>query len=117
MENINGGLYIFICIFILFIIYAIGGFDKFFKIYFTYYFKFTNKMKKINIDIYKSIFLLILGVFVYFYYQNSKIGRYTFTYDKDNILILDSKNGATYIIEDYYDGDKKTLLNTPSIIK
>ena len=117
MENISGGLYIFISIFILFIIYAIGGFDKILRIYFTYYFKLINKMKKINIDIYKSIFLLILVVFVYFYYQNSKIGRYTFTYDKENILILDSKNGATYIIEDYYDGDKKTLLNTPSIIK
>lgn len=74
-------------------------------------------MKNIKIDIYKSIFLLILGVFVYCYYENSKNNRFSFIYDKENILILDSKSGATYIIEDYYDGDKKTLLNTPSIIK
>ena len=57
-------------------------------------------MKNIKIDIYKSIFLLILGVFVYCYYENSKIGRFVVYIGNRGgaPIVLDSKNGATYTI-------------------
>ena len=69
-----------------------------------------------KIDIYKSIFLLILGVFVYCYFENNKNDRYIkISESKFDVLILDTKSGATYIID--YDGDGKFKLNSPSIIK
>ena len=73
-----------------------------------------------KIDIYKSIFLLILGVFVYCYFENNKNHRYNKISERndggyDDLLILDTKSGATYLID--YDGDGKIKLNSPSIIK
>ena len=52
-------------------------------------------MKNIKIDIYKSIFLLILVVFVYCYYLNTKNGRFIHFGETDKIL--DSRNGTIYI--------------------
>ena len=73
-------------------------------------------MKNLKIDIYKSIFLLILGVFVYCYYENSGIGRFSKIFDGEgDIVLLDTKSGATYLIE--FGGDGKVKNNTPSIIK
>jgi len=68
-----------------------------------------------KIDIYKSIFLLILGVFVYCYFENGKIGRYIKLSERIgsgyyDLLILDSKSGATYIID--YDNDGKVKINS-----
>ena len=78
-------------------------------------------MKNIKIDIYKSIFLLILGVFVYFYYQNSKIGRYAVINGNGlRILILDTKNGATYHTkEPFYENSRsnKVYENSRPLIK
>ena len=73
-------------------------------------------MKNIKIDIYKSIFLLILGVFVYCYYldskmanENNKIGRYTIINGKGlRILILDTKNGATYQTKEPFFEDNRS---------
>jgi hypothetical protein len=50
-------------------------------------------IKDIKIDPYKSIFLILLSIFIYCYYLNSKNGR--FVQVNDNIL--DSRNGAIYI--------------------
>jgi hypothetical protein len=77
-------------------------------------------MKTLNIDIYKSILLLILAVFVYCYYDNSRIGRFKKLSERkrsgyNDFLILDSKNGATYIID--YDGDGKVRLNSHTLYK
>ena len=47
-----------------------------------------------KIDIYKSIFLLILGVFVYCYYLNTQNGRFIQFKETE---ILDSRNGTIYI--------------------
>jgi hypothetical protein len=47
-----------------------------------------------KIDIYKSIFLLILGVFVYCYYLNTKNGRFVQFKESD---ILDTRNGTIYV--------------------
>ena len=73
-----------------------------------------------KIDICKSIFLIILAVFVYCYYENGRIGRYNKLSERkgggyNDILILDNKSGATYIID--YDGDGKIQLHSPSIHK
>jgi hypothetical protein len=77
-------------------------------------------MKQFKIDIYKSILLLILGVFTYCYYSNSKKdnnrnGRFTeFTNEYGFPIILDTKTGATYRIK----GDGLELkLHTPALIK
>lgn len=47
-----------------------------------------------KIDIYKSIFLLILGVFVYCFYLNTKNGRFVQFKESD---ILDTRNGTIYV--------------------
>lgn len=77
-------------------------------------------MKNLNIDIYKSILLLIFAVFVYCYYDNSRIGRFKKLSERRgsgyyDFIILDTKSGATYIIE--YDGDGKVRLNSQSLYK
>ena len=61
--------------------------------------------------------MVILGVFVYCYYENNRIGRYSKIFDNkyDQLLILDSKSGTTYLIE--FDGDGKVKINSQSIIK
>lgn len=68
-----------------------------------------------KIDIYKSIFLLILGVFVYCYYLNSLNGRFVSIYgDIYQSVILDSKSGATFKIRR---GHFEAIQTSPSIIK
>ena len=52
-------------------------------------------MKKINIDIYKILLLTLASLFIYFYIENSKIGR--FIPLTANGAILDTKNGAIYV--------------------
>jgi hypothetical protein len=85
-------------------------------------------MKNIKIDPYKSIFLLILAVFVYCYYLNikiveekNKIGRYTVINGNGlRILILDTKSGATYQTkEPFFENNRshKVYENSHSLIK
>jgi hypothetical protein len=59
-----------------------------------------------------------LAVFVFCYYLNSQNGRFSFTYDREGEygLILDTKNGTTYSIDDYRE-DKKAVINSQPIIK
>ena len=94
MENLNGGLYLIISSLILLIVYAIWGLDKILRIYYTFYYKLNNKMKNTNIDIYKSLLLVILAVFVYCYYLNSQNGRFVHFGETDEIL--DTRNGGLY---------------------
>jgi hypothetical protein len=71
-----------------------------------------------KIDIYKSVFLVILAVFVFCYYLDSQNGRFSFTYDLEGKygLILDTKNGTTYLIDEDRE-DKKVVINSQPIIK
>ena len=55
-------------------------------------------MKNIKIDIYKSIFLLILWVFVYCFYLNTQNGRFQLgsNVDLSHFEIIDTHSGAVY---------------------
>ena len=55
-------------------------------------------MKKINIDIYKIILLTLASLFLYFYMDNSKIGRFVPITNNGVVSILDTKNGAIYVL-------------------
>jgi len=58
-------------------------------------------MKNLKIDIYKSFFLIIFGIFVFLYYLNSKKEDYTIISinDGQRYLILNTKDGTQYLFK------------------
>ncbi len=56
-------------------------------------------MKLEKPTLFQSALLVILIIFCTLYYQQSKIGAYTFSGDNDN-LMLDTRNGTVYYWED-----------------
>ncbi len=56
-------------------------------------------MKLEKPTLFQSILLLFITMFCIIYYQQSKIGRYIFHGDGNN-LILDTRNGTVYFIDD-----------------
>lgn len=72
-------------------------------------------IKDIKIDPYKSIFLLLLSVFIYCYYLNSKNGR--FVRYNDSNYILDTRNGKLYTPLNYKKSTDALFITTNPIIK
>lgn len=56
-------------------------------------------MKTEKPTLFQTALLLILVMLCILYYQQSEIGRYVFSGD-ENHLILDTKNGTVYYIDD-----------------
>jgi hypothetical protein len=72
-------------------------------------------IKDIKIDPYKSIFLLLLSIFIYCYYLNSKNGRFTSSNDKGEIT--DTRTGKVYIPLNYKESADPSFISTKPIIK
>lgn len=66
-------------------------------------------MKTEKPTIFQSALLLILVMLCILYYQQSKIGRYVFSGDV-NSLILDTKNGTVYYIDEKTDKEEVKIL-------
>ena len=72
-------------------------------------------MKNIKIDPYKSILLLLLSIFIFCYYLNSKNGR--FVKFNDSNTILDTRNGKLYTPLKYKENADGLFITTNPIIE
>jgi hypothetical protein len=72
-----------------------------------------------KIDFYKSVLLIIAALFVYLYFESIKVGRFSFVYNSEleKTVILDTKSGATYSVEDESRRVGILRLNSEPIIK
>lgn len=55
--------------------------------------------KLFSVDYFKILLLIIISIFLYLYYQNLGIGRFQNIGD-DGILVIDTKTGQVYRLED-----------------
>ncbi len=76
---------------------------------------FFEMLKGIKVEPYKLIFLLLLSIFIYCSYLNSKNGR--FLRFNDTNTILDTRNGKLYTPLNYNKTVDSLFIVTDPIIK
>jgi hypothetical protein len=77
-------------------------------------------MKSLKIDVYKSIFLIIVGAFVFVYYLNSKKENYTIISINDGkrYVILNTKDGTQYLYRcNDFNKNDATLQSKSTLLK
>lgn len=77
-------------------------------------------MKSLKIDVYKSIFLILVGTFVFVYYLNSKKENYSIISinDGNRYVILNTKDGTQYLFRCYnVNKNDATLASKSTLLK
>jgi len=62
-------------------------------------------------NLFKALLIIILVAFLYLYYQNSEVGRYS-RHGEGRLMVLDTKTGKLYVYS--LQKDKITLYDLPN---
>ncbi len=63
-------------------------------------------------NLFKALLIIILVAFLYLYYQNSEVGRYS-RHGEGRLMVLDTKTGKYYI----YSNHKIILYDLPNVTR